>query len=80
MQRGDTRFKVILAQFVSRRGFFQKMESPAYQVLVPFGTVLYFQLDQTSIVGHPAGKTGRVKTKECQQGMGLGSLTFRMLA
>src|SRR5262245_9529136 len=80
MQSGDTRFQVILAQFVSRRGFLQEMESPPHQIPIPFGTVLQFQLNQAAIVVHPARKTGRVETKERQQSIGLGFVPFRMLA
>src|SRR5215831_13686464 len=62
VQRGDTSFQVILAQFGSHRGFFQEMESSPNQISVPFGTVLDFQLDQAATVVHPARKTRRVET------------------
>jgi hypothetical protein len=64
MQRSDPRFEMILAQLVSPRCFFQEIKSPPNHIPVPFGTVLYFQLDQAAVVVHPTGKTGRVETKE----------------
>src|SRR5262249_354203 len=80
MQSGDGCFQVILAQFSSHRGFFQEMKSPSNQIPVPFGTVLMFQLDQAAIVIPSSVKTGRVETKEREEGIGLGFSTFRMLA
>src|SRR3989442_11174862 len=80
MQRGDSRFQVILAQFVPHRRFSQEMESSPDQIAVPPGTVLCFQLDQTAIVVHATGKTGRVETEERQQGMGPGLGPLRVLA
>ena len=80
MQRSDTGFHVILAQFISGRSFFEKMESANDQVAVPLGAILHFQLDQRAIIGQSAGKTRRVKAKKREQGMTLWPVSFRMLA
>src|SRR5262245_33013801 len=78
MQGSDSCFQVIFAQYVSRRCLFQEIKSPSNQIVVPLGSVLHLELDQSAVVIDTAVQAGGVETKKGKQGMGPGLLPLRV--